>query len=95
MRRRINLCDIFVMLWGIYYLQGILYSPGILNQAVQLLMILFGLYAVCQYIMNKSKSRLINATIALIVMYCIYGTFIILYGKIRIGLSEYRGRHRR
>lgn len=80
MRRRINLCDIFVMLWGIYYLQGILYSPGILNQAVQLLMILFGLYAVCQYIMNKSKSRLINATIALIVMYCIYGTFIILYG---------------
>lgn len=80
MRRRINLCDIFVMLWGIYYLQGILYSPGILNQYVQLIMIVIGLYAMVHYILRGTKSNLLNAVVALVIMYCIYGVYIILFG---------------
>ena len=88
MRRRINLCDIFVMLWGIYYLQGILYSPGILNQIVQLIMIVLGLYAMVHYILRGTKSNLLNAVVVLVIMYSIYGVYIILYGDGLIMTSD-------
>lgn len=80
MLKAINKCDIFVSLWCVYYLQGIVYPSGIINQVTQLVIILVGLMALFQYITHNTGSRLINATIALIVMYSIYGFLLILFG---------------
>ncbi len=32
---KINRCDIFVSLYCLYYLQGALYTPGIINKCLQ------------------------------------------------------------
>lgn len=81
MSKQINQSDVFVLLWCVYYLQGIVYPSGIINQVTQLLMILIGLVALFHYITHNAGSRLINATIALIVMYSIYGGWLILFGN--------------
>lgn len=77
--RKINQSDVFVTLWALYYLQGLLYPQGIINQMIQLLMILMGLVSFFKCLM-ASTPCLIKATIALVFMYVVYGTAIILFG---------------
>lgn len=77
--KRINPCDVFVALWVLYYLQGLLYPQGIINQLIQLMMILMGLvsFAKC---LTMPAPGLIKATVVLVLMYVVYGTAIILFG---------------
>lgn len=75
-----NQCDVFVALWGLYYLQGILYPSGIINQVIQLTMILMGLISLWNYITQETKHIVVNTTVLLIAMYCIYGSIIIICG---------------
>lgn len=92
MLKRINQCDVFVGLWCIYMSQEVLYSPGIINQAIQLIMLLWSLTALFRYIINLSNysySPILKATFFLIVMYAIYGTIHILYGVPVMGHSQY------
>lgn len=77
--KRINPCDVFVALWGLYYLQGLLYPQGIINQLIQLLMILMGLISFVKCLMMPTP-ELIKATVVLVLMYVVYGTAIILFG---------------
>lgn len=77
--KKINQCDVFVALWGLYYLQGLLYPQGIINQLIQLLMILMGLVSFVKCLMMPT-SGLIKATVVLVLMYVVYGTAIILFG---------------
>lgn len=80
MTKRINQCDVFVLLWALYYLQGLLYPYGIINQFIQFVMILMGLISLGHYLIQGAGQKAINATIILIVMYCIYGVQIIITG---------------
>ena len=74
MLKRINQCDVFVGLWCIYMSQEILYSPGILNQVIQLVMLIWGVIAFFKYMTQTTEhSPLLKATILLIAMYMIYG----------------------
>lgn len=77
--KKINYCDFFVGLWGLYYLQGLLYPQGAINQMVQLLMIVIGLVAFAKCLFSSSCG-LVKATMVLIIMYTIYGGAIILFG---------------
>lgn len=80
MIKGINQCDVFVLLWALYYLQGLLYPSGIINQAIQLIMILIGLISLVYYVFRGTGHKIVNATILLIGMYCIYGVQIIIMG---------------
>lgn len=81
MAKRINQCDVFVLLWGLYYLQDTLYPSGIINQLIQLILILMGLISVGFYILQGNRTvSFINASLLLIGMYFIYGMQIILFG---------------
>lgn len=81
MTKGINQCDVFVLLWGIYYLQDTLYPSGIINQSIQLILILMGLISVGFYVLQGNRTvSMINASLLLIGMYFIYGTQIILFG---------------
>ena len=83
MLKRINQCDIYVGLWCIYMLQGILYPRGIINQLLQLIMLLWGMIAVFKYMTQSwehAYSSILKATFLLIVMYTIYGGIHIMFG---------------
>lgn len=74
MFKRINQCDIYVGLWCVYMLQEVLYSPGIINQLLQLIMLIWGIIAFIKYMIQTTEhSPLLKATILLIAMYTIYG----------------------
>lgn len=82
MLKRINQCDIFVGLWCIYMLQGVLYPAGIINQLLQLIMLLWSMIAVCRFVVQSSiysYSPILKATFLLIVMYAIYGIIHIMF----------------
>lgn len=82
MLKKINQCDIYVGLWCIYMLQGVLYPPGIINRVLQLIMLLWSMTAVFRYIINSTKYTyhpILKATFVLIVMYTIYGTIHIMF----------------
>ncbi len=82
MLKRINQCDIYVGLWCIYMLQGVLYPPGIINRLLQLIMLAWSMIAVCRFVIQStiySYSSILKATFLLIVMYTIYGIIHIMF----------------
>lgn len=82
MLKRINQCDIYVSLWCIYMLQGVLYPPGIINRVLQLIMLSWSLIAVIRYVIQSTiyeYSPILKATFLLIVMYTIYGVIHIMF----------------
>ena len=92
MFKRINQCDIYVGLWCIYMLQGILYPQGIINQLLQLIMLLWAMIAFFKYILESRIyifSPILKATFLLIVMYTIYGSFYIMFDTPTIGQNTY------
>ena len=77
---KIKICDIFVFIWGMYYLQDILYPQGLINQVLQLIMIGLGLVPLFQCLFCRLNPALIRATLLLILMYVVYGSIIIMFG---------------
>jgi O-antigen ligase len=62
-------------------LQGVLYPQGIINQTLQMVMIMWGGLAACKYLLSRScNSKILNATSLLILMYIVYGGYIIFFG---------------
>ena len=81
MFKRINQCDVYVGLWCIYMLQGVLYQPGIVNRILQLIMLLFGLIAILRSMFQSTGgSSILKAAFVLIIMYTIYGSINIMFG---------------
>ena len=81
MFKKINQCDVYVGLWCIYMLQGVLYPSGIINQLLQLIMLSWCMVAVFKHFTQSTgHPPILNATLALIVMYTIYGTANIMFG---------------
>lgn len=90
MQKKITLCDIYIILWVLYQLQGTLYSPGIINQFLQLLMILIAAIETIQVLLTKIKSPILKSTLLLLIMYCIYGSWFFLFvDNIRFNSGDY------
>lgn len=76
---KINRCDIFVSLYCLYYLQGALYTPGIINKCLQFLMIFWGIILAYPYILNfKNIPTFLKVTVLLVLIYSIYGLILML-----------------
>lgn len=74
MLKKINQCDIYLGLWCIYMLQEVLYPPGIINQLLQMIMLIWGMTALFKYLVQYTEhSPILKATILLIAMYTVYG----------------------
>lgn len=79
--KEFNRCDLFIVIWGLYVLQGILYSQGIINQLLQLIMILWGIIIACKYIFSVyNVPNIIRALSILLMMYIVYGAVLIMFG---------------
>lgn len=81
MLKKINICDIYISLWIVYNLQDVLYSAGFINRIIQLIMLIWLVYVTLKCIIYKQRSPILKSTIYLVIMYCLYGGWIILFGS--------------
>ena len=80
--KNFNRCDLFVGIWALYMLQGVLYPQGIINQLLQLIMILWGMIVFGRYVFKQLKlSPFLKSVSMLCLMYIIYGVINILCGR--------------
>lgn len=90
MLKKINQCDVYVCMWCIYMLQGILYPSGIINQLLQLLMLLWAMIAVFKYVVQPvTHSPILRVTFILILMYTVYGIIHFMFDEAVIGQNTY------
>lgn len=82
MLKKLNACDYYIAIWALYYLQGVLYPQGIINRLLQLIMILWAGIVTIKSLKSALKSPFLKVTLYLVLMYCIYGGWIILFGNV-------------
>lgn len=81
MFKKINRCDIYIGVWCLYILQDVIYPQGVINQILQLILLLWGMMALYNYLTTiKIRIPILKATFALVLMYVIYGTIHIMFG---------------
>ena len=82
MFKNFNRCDFYILVWALYYLQGVLYSPGMINKLLQLVMIFLSGIETIKLLSIRVQSPIVKSTLCLVLMYCIYGIWIILFGNV-------------
>lgn len=80
MLKKLNRCDIYVGLWCLYMLQGVIYSKGIINQSLQLVMLLWGLIISVNFFKFKMPP-ILKSTLLLLGMYILYGCLNLIFNE--------------
>ena len=80
MLKNLNRCDFYIFLQVLYNLAGLLYSPGIINQLLQLFILLWVMVECINVFRLKTHSPILKSLKLLVIMYCFYGVFYILFG---------------
>lgn len=77
--KKLNKCDWYLVLWIVYYLQGIAYSEGgMISTAILGILILISINYALKVIQQKKKPLYFKGLNLLVVMFTIYGTYYIL-----------------
>lgn len=77
-----NFCNYYIGAWCLYYLQGTLYESGNrLSQGLILLLMIVSLYYFVYANQRYKLPKAMKVLSALIVLFTIYGAFIILFGN--------------
>lgn len=77
--RQLNRCDAFLSLWVVYYLQGILYPEGgIISIGILAINLLVSIYYAVKVIDMPDKPIYIRGLTWLVIMFSIYGFWLIL-----------------
>lgn len=77
-----NFCNYYIGAWILYYLQGTLYESGNrLSQGLMLLLMIVSLYYFVYANQHYKLPKAMKVLSALIVLFTIYGAFIILFGN--------------
>lgn len=78
-RHQFPWADLYIWLQILYRLSGVLYPQGIINQAIQVALIAFGIIGSYKYLIPSRSSSVLFWTSTIIWMYVIYGTYNIFY----------------
>ena len=79
MKKYINICNIYILLWCIYYLQGVAYAVGsIISQTILLLLIVTSGYYFVKVNTEDTLPMFIKVLNIFIIMMTIYGVILIL-----------------
>lgn len=77
---RFNECDLYVALGILYLLQDILYPAGLIAQAIQMAIIIWGIIYAVPLIGNfRKQPKILKASTLLVIMYCVYGIIEIVF----------------
>lgn len=85
MKQHLNICNIYIFLWCLYYLQGTLYpSGGIISQGILAILLIVSLYYFFVANITLRTPSAIKALNVFIVMLTVYGLLFWASGKIII-----------
>lgn len=80
-----NQANIYISLWCLYYLQGTLYTSGsIVSQAILAILLLISLYNAYYLNLHYKLPLYFKGLNALVIMFTIYGVYLIISGDIII-----------
>lgn len=92
--RQLNRCDAFLALWVIYYLQGIIYPEGgVISTSILAINLLMSMYYAVKVIDMPDKPIYFRGLTWLIIMFSIYGFWLILTNGLYIRFSISGGQH--
>lgn len=78
----INECSIYILLWMLYYCQGVLYEEGsVLSKSILVLVLFFSVINAFKVNMRGQLNDYLKTLNVMLVMFTIYGFFSILYHK--------------
>ncbi len=85
MKQHLNICNIYIFLWCLYYLQGTLYtSGGIISQGILAILLIVSLYYFFVANITLRTPSVIKALNIFIIMLTLYGLLYAASGKIII-----------
>ena len=74
MKKYINICNIYILLWCVYYLQGVLYAGGsIISQAILLVLMLISGYYFIKFNSEYATPMFIKVLNIFLILMTIYG----------------------
>lgn len=78
--RSLNKCDIYVFLWCLVGLEGILHIEGAISQGIQAILLVWAVYEGGIYLLpDKRHPLVLQATSILLFMYFVYGMIFIIF----------------
>ena len=81
--RIVTWCDLYILLWCLYNLQGIAYEGGIVNTVLHSLMLLLSAVVSLKYVFSFfSNHSFIKSTLLLLFVFVVYGLLFKLSGKV-------------
>lgn len=91
MKSSINICDLYVSLWVLYYMQGTLYEEGgFASMAVLLIIVAISFYYFALSFQRKKSTPYFKGLYLMIFLITIYGLLRLGSGNIWIGTKEIR-----
>jgi hypothetical protein len=77
-----NRCDLYVIIGCLYQLSGVLYTTGLFNRILQLVLLFWALVVSVKYFFSTDKKpAFVKATALLVFMYVVYGSLNIAFGE--------------
>lgn len=82
MKKIINISDLYILLWSLYTLQGVLLPVGsLLSQSIFVMLMLISLYYAYKFHQLYKVTKYFKAVDLLLVMFIVYGGVLLLYGQ--------------
>lgn len=78
MFKNLNRCDVYIIITLLYLMQGILYPQGIINQFLQFVQIAIAGVETLNVLTKKYQPPVLKIAFMLLLMYCVYGLWIII-----------------
>lgn len=75
-----NPCNIYILLWCLYYLQGSLYNSGVINQIMVFALLIVSVYNFIIVLRNYQLSKFLKASTLLVFLFVLYGIIPIVFG---------------
>lgn len=93
MLKKINRCDIYIIITFLYSMQGLLYPQGIINQLLQFAQIAIAGVETLNLLTKRMQSPILKITFLMVLMYCMYGLWIIVSDPIILYSDGHRARN--
>lgn len=88
MKKILNISNLYILLWSLYTLQGVLLPVGsLVSQSIFVVLMLISLYYAYEFHQSYKVAKYFKAVDLLLVMFIVYGVILLLYGQNVKGLK--------
>ena len=88
MKKILNISNLYILLWSLYTLQGVLLPVGsLVSQSIFVVLMLISLYYAYEFHKSYKVTKYFKAVDLLLVMFIVYGVVLLMYGQDVNGLK--------